>query len=62
MRHIAWVVGASLFSALFIVGLVNGLYELVRVIGTFRTSKPTGPAAQQNGTWDREPTTASAPP
>ena len=45
MRHIAWAVGASLSSALFRVALINGLYELVRVIGTFRTSKPTGPAA-----------------
>ena len=45
MGHMAWVVGAPLFSALFIVGLINGLYELVRVIGTFRTSKPAGPVA-----------------
>ncbi len=45
MEHVAWAVGASLFSALFIVAVINGLYELVRVIGTFRTSKPTSPAA-----------------
>jgi hypothetical protein len=42
MEHIAWAVGASLFSALFIVGLINGLYELVGMIGTLRTSKPPG--------------------
>jgi hypothetical protein len=42
MEHMAWVVGASLFSALFIVGLINGLYELVRMIGALRTSKPAG--------------------
>jgi hypothetical protein len=45
MEQIAWAVGASLFSSLFIVGLINGLYELVRVIRTFRTSKPAGPVA-----------------
>jgi hypothetical protein len=45
MEHIAWAVGASLFSALFIVGLINGLYELARAIGIFRTSKPTDPVA-----------------
>jgi len=42
MEHMAWVVGASLFSALFIVGVINGLYELVRMIGTLRTSKREG--------------------
>ncbi len=45
MGDMAWAVGASLFSALFIVGLINGLDEFVRVIGTFRTSEPTGPVA-----------------
>jgi hypothetical protein len=35
MEYIAWAVGASLFSALFIVGLINGLYELMRVIRCF---------------------------
>jgi hypothetical protein len=45
MGHIAWAVGASLFSALFIVALINGLYELVRVTGMFRTSKPSSASA-----------------
>jgi hypothetical protein len=45
MEYIAWAVGASLFSSLFIVSLINGVYELVRVIRTLRTSKPTSPAA-----------------
>jgi hypothetical protein len=45
MERIAWAVGASLFSSLFIVAVINGLYELARAIGTFRTSKPTSPAA-----------------
>ena len=34
MRHLGWMVA-----------LIKGLYELVREIGTFRTSKPTGPSA-----------------
>jgi hypothetical protein len=41
MGYIAWTVGASLFSALFIVALINGLYEIVKVIGTFSTSRET---------------------
>ena len=45
MEHIAWAVGVSLLSAVLVVALINGLYELVRVIGSFRTSKPTRPAA-----------------
>lgn len=45
MEHVAWAVGASLFSAVLVVALINGVYELVRVIGASRTSKPTRPAA-----------------
>jgi len=41
MEHIAWAVGAALFSAVLGVALINGLYELVRVIRGSRTSKST---------------------
>jgi hypothetical protein len=41
MEHIALAVGAALFSALLGVALINGLYELVRVFRSSRTSKPT---------------------
>ena len=45
MEHIAWAVGAALFSALLGVGLINGLYELVRWIRRSRASGPTRPSA-----------------
>jgi hypothetical protein len=41
MEHIAWAVGAALFSAVLGVALINGLYELVRVIRGSGTSKST---------------------
>jgi hypothetical protein len=41
MEHIAWAVGAALFSAVLGAALINGLYELVRVFRGSRTSKST---------------------
>ena len=36
MEHLGWAVAAALLSALLIVGLINGLYEMVR---RFRASR-----------------------
>jgi len=45
MEHIAWAVGAALFSALLGGALINGLYELMRVFRSSRTSKSTRSAS-----------------
>jgi hypothetical protein len=45
MEHIAWAVGAALFSALLGAALINGIYELVRVFRSSRQSKSTRPTS-----------------